>query len=190
MLTSNSAPQPTYVWYAIKCQQFKDWTVLDYLQQHPQMCQDARIIIDNSKPKKSARKINLSPGVVFVRLATHRGEIDPAVRKWITNVPYVKGFKNYSMRTLSEPMPFSPQTIANLINQQTQPTLKRGKYSASDIGFKLGDYLLVMQGIFAKYEGEVIKIDYNTGILTIATEFFGRLTQIEVNFADCKKVTE
>lgn len=190
MTTTNQPNNQTYVWFAIKCQQFKDWTVLDYLKKYPHMCEDARIIIDNSKTNKTRRKINLSPGVIFVKLATNRGEINPTVRKWIVNVPYVKGFKNYLKRSLSEPMPFSPQTIANLINQQTKPSLKRGKYSTADIGFKIGDYLLVMQGIFAKYEGELIKIDYNTGILTIATEFFGRLTQIEVNFVDCKKVTE
>ena len=190
MITTEPNATLTYVWFALKCQQYKDWTVLEYLKAHPEMCKDAQIIIDNSKNLKTKRKINLSPGVVFVKLATAKGEIIPSVYKWIINVPHVKGFKNYLTRTLSDPMPFSEQTIVNLINQEIKATQKRGKYSPNDIGFKTGDYLLVTQGIFAKYEGQLIKVDYNTGILTIATEFFGRLTQIEVNFADCKKVTE
>lgn len=183
--------QQNYVWYALKCQPFKDWIVLEYLQNHPQMCKQARIISDNSKPQlKNGRFVNLSPGVIFVQLLTIQGEITAKIRKWILNVPYVKGFKNYRTRSLTEPMPFSAQMIANLVNQEVKPKVKQGKYAPADINFSVGDYLSVLRGIFSKYEGELIKIDYNTGILTIKTEFFGRLTQIEVSFLDCKKVTE
>ncbi len=191
MIKTTTNQSQDYVWYAIKCQPFKDWIVLDYLVTHPEMCKQARIITDNSKPqRKNGKFFNLSPGVIFVQLLTIKGEINSKIRKWILNVPYVKGFKNYRTRSLSEPMPFSAQMIANLVNQKAKPKVKHGKYSTEDINFAIGDYLLVLRGIFSKYEGELIKIDYNTGILTIKTEFFGRLTQIEVSFLDCKKVTE
>ena len=165
--------------------------VLDYLKQHTEIVSQAKIMLDHTRaPRKDGKLTNLLPGIVFVRLPINKGEIVHKVHSWISNIPHFKGFKNYANRSYGTPIPFSPQRIANLITDRVQFKTPRAKPAKFDIDFKVGDYLLVLRGIFCKYEGELIKIDYNTGILTINTEFFGRLTQIEVNFTDCKKVME
>lgn len=53
--------------------------------------------------------------------------------------------------------------------------------------FKIGDRVNIRKGAFANFGGVVQEVDTSNLCLIVAVEIFGRLTSVEVAFADAEK---
>ena len=53
--------------------------------------------------------------------------------------------------------------------------------------FEIGDRVNIRKGAFANFAGIVKEVDISNLCLIVAVEIFGRLTSVDVSFADAEK---
>lgn len=126
-------------------------------------------------PTGKKKKINLFPGYIFIQMIMTE-------EAWfmIRNTPGVTGFIGSSGKG-AQPFPV-PST-------DMEPVLKRLGLIDEDMyeRYKTGDLVKVIHGSLENTEGKIFSINKDTGKVIIETTFFGRPTQIEVDFADIEK---
>ena len=129
-------------------------------------------------------------GTIFVKTYLVDGGIDQKLHEFLLDSSdfvrfYVQGRANYR----SKPLLMSERKIDKIVKKaqsSEEPTV--GKFTADQIDFKEHDIATVLSGVFRGHEGEVMEINFQTGIITLNIEFFGRITPIQVGFSECKKV--
>lgn len=133
-------------------------------------------VLKEGIPTGKVKMKNLYPGYVFIEMIM----TDEA---WymVRNTPGVTGFVGSSGGG-TKPFPVP--------REQIEPVLKRmGEIDSSMYDrYAIGDYVKVIHGSLEGTEGKILKIDKETGLITVETVFFGRSTNIEVDFAEIEKV--
>jgi transcriptional antiterminator NusG len=127
-------------------------------------------------PTGKKKKINLYPGYIFV-------EMIMTDESWyiVRNTPGVTGIAGSSGGG-QKPTPVSREEI--------EPVLKRMGLidSAMYDRYNVGDPVKVIKGPLEGTEGKIISIDKTTGNCRVETVFFGRATQVDVDFGEIERI--
>lgn len=133
-------------------------------------------VLKDGLPTDKMRKKNLYPGYVFVEMIM----TDYA---WfvVRNTPGVTGFVGSSGKG-TKPFPIP--------REQIEPVLKRmGMVDASMYeSYKEGDYVKIIHGPFEGTEGRILSINKETGVVMVEATFFGRASNVEVEFSNIEKM--
>ncbi len=177
-------------WYVVNTYSTHERKVADYLQKRVESMGLQQLIFrivvaeqevpvmdrETGLPTEKTRMKNLYPGYVFVEMIM----TDYA---WyvVRNTPGVTGFVGSSGKG-TKPFPIP--------REQIEPVLKRmGMVDESMYDrYKEGDPVKVIHGPFEGTEGKILSINRETGAVVVETYFFGKSTNVEIDFSEIEKI--
>jgi transcriptional antiterminator NusG len=118
----------------------------------------------------------LFPGYVFVQML-----MDDESWYVVRNTPGVTGFAGTPMDERAKPTPL-PDTEVEQILKQMHSAAPR-----INIGFAVGETVLVTDGPFSEMIGTVDTIDLDRGRVRVMVSMFGRDTPVELDFLQVEK---
>lgn len=118
----------------------------------------------------------LFPGYVFVQML-----MDDESWYVVRNTPGVTGFAGTTMDERAKPTPL-PDTEVEQILKQMHSAAPR-----INIGFAVGETVLVTDGPFSEMIGTVDTIDLDRGRVRVMVSMFGRDTPVELDFLQVEK---
>jgi len=118
----------------------------------------------------------LFPGYVFVQML-----MDDESWYVVRNTPGVTGFAGTTMDERAKPTPL-PDTEVEQILKQMHSAAPR-----INIGFQVGETVLVTDGPFSDMIGSVDTIDLDRGRVRVMVSMFGRDTPVELDFLQVEK---
>ena len=118
----------------------------------------------------------LFPGYVFVQMVMEDDS-------WyvVRNTPGVTGFAGAQQDDRSRPTPLADAEVDKILRQMDagQPRI--------NIGFQVGESVLVTDGPFSDMIGVVDSIDLDRGRVRVMVSMFGRETPVELDFLQVEK---
>ena len=177
-------------WYVVNTYSTHEKKVADYLRKRVETMGLQQLIFrivvaeqevpvmdrETGLPTEKTRMKNLYPGYVFVEMIM----TDYA---WyvVRNTPGVTGFVGSSGKGTK------PFTIPR---EQIEPVLKRmGMVDESMYDrYKEGDAVKVIHGPFEGTEGNILSINRETGAVIVEAYFFGKSTNVEIDFSEIEKI--
>ena len=177
-------------WYVVNTYSTHERKVADYLARRVESMGLQQLIFrivvaeqevpvmdrETGLPTEKTRMKNLYPGYVFVEMIM----TDYA---WyvVRNTPGVTGFVGSSGKG-TKPFPIP--------REQIEPVLKRmGMVDESMYDrYKEGDPVKVIHGPFEGTEGRILSINRETGAVVVETYFFGKSTNVEIDFSEIEKI--
>lgn len=118
----------------------------------------------------------LFPGYVFVQML-----MDDESWYVVRNTPGVTGFAGTTMDERAKPTPL-PDTEVEQILKQMHSDAPR-----INVGFQVGETVLVTDGPFSDMIGTVDTIDLDRGRVRVMVSMFGRDTPVELDFLQVEK---
>jgi transcriptional antiterminator NusG len=118
----------------------------------------------------------LFPGYVFVQML-----MDDESWYVVRNTPGVTGFAGTTMDERAKPTPL-PDTEVEQILKQMHSAAPR-----INVGFQVGETVLVTDGPFSDMIGTVDTIDLDRGRVRVMVSMFGRDTPVELDFLQVEK---
>lgn len=178
-------------WYVANCYSGHEDKVSDDIQQRieslgmKEYIFSVKVVKETFQSKKNKRMVekNLYPGYIFINMIM----TDEA---WyiVRNTPGVTGFIGSSGKG-TKPLPLTEKETKSMLKKTVSAVDENKKtkkiYTAD---FIQGDYVKVLDGLFANKEGQVASMDYTKGIAIVNIELFGRLTPTEVEFDNCQRL--
>ena len=135
---------------------------------------EEEIEIKDGQRKTVSRK--LFPGYVFVQMIM-------ADDAWyvVRNTPAVTGFAGATSDDRAKPTPLPDAEVDQILKQMTsaQPRV--------NVGFQIGESVLVTDGPFSDMIGVVDAIDVDKGRVRVLVSMFGRETPVELDFLQVEK---
>ena len=135
---------------------------------------EEEIEIKDGQRKTVSRK--LFPGYVFVQMVM-------ADDAWyvVRNTPAVTGFAGATADDRAKPTPLPDAEVDQILKQMTsaQPRV--------NVGFQIGESVLVTDGPFSDMIGVVDSIDVEKGRVRVLVSMFGRETPVELDFLQVEK---
>jgi transcription termination/antitermination protein NusG len=118
----------------------------------------------------------LFPGYVFVQMV-----MDDDSWYVVRNTPGVTGFAGAPVDERSRPTPLADTEVEKILRQMhtAQPRI--------NIGFEVGESVLVTDGPFSDMIGIVDYIDLDRGRVRVMVSMFGRETPVELDFLQVQK---
>jgi len=118
----------------------------------------------------------LFPGYVFVQMV-----MDDDTWYVVRNTPGVTGFAGTTMDERAKPTPLPNTEVEQIVRQMhsAQPKI--------NIGFAVGETVLVTDGPFSDMIGTVDTIDLDRGRVRVMVSMFGRDTPVELDFLQVEK---
>ncbi|MCH2658306.1 MAG: transcription termination/antitermination protein NusG [Dehalococcoidia bacterium] len=118
----------------------------------------------------------LFPGYVFVQMI-----MDDDTWYVVRNTPGVTGFAGTTIDERAKPTPLPDTEVDQILRQMqtAQPKI--------NIGFIVGDSVLVTDGPFSDMMGTVDTIDLDRGRVRVMVSMFGRDTPVELDFLQVEK---
>jgi transcriptional antiterminator NusG len=118
----------------------------------------------------------LFPGYVFVQMV-----MDDDSWYVVRNTPGVTGFAGATMEDRSKPTALADAEVDKILKQMDagQPRI--------NIGFQVGESVLVTDGPFSDMIGVVDSIDLDRGRVRVMVSMFGRETPVELDFLQVEK---
>jgi transcriptional antiterminator NusG len=118
----------------------------------------------------------LFPGYVFVQMV-----MDDDTWYVVRNTPGVTGFAGTTMDERAKPTPLPDTEVEQILRQMqsAQPKI--------NIGFAVGETVMVTDGPFSDMIGSVDTIDLDRGRVRVMVSMFGRDTPVELDFLQVEK---
>ena len=126
--------------------------------------------VKNNAKRKTFKK--LFPGYVLIHMDADDNDAWYVVR----NTRGVTGFVGPG----SKPVPLTEAEERALINPEAAPRLH--------LDIQKGDRIMVISGVWQDNEGVVERVDEGKQVVVINMNLFGRMTPVEIGFADVKKL--
>ncbi len=130
------------------------------------------------------------PGYLYVK-------VEMTDESWfiIRNTNYVTGIVGSSGQR-TKPTPVREEEIEKIKEKAREEELKiqnikaanQNKKVVTDVPYQVGDEIKVREGEFAGSTGKVVEISIETQKAKVEIEFFGRLTEVEVDLSIVQKV--
>lgn len=132
------------------------------------------IEIKDGQRKTVSKK--LFPGYVFVQM--HMNDDSWYV---VRNTPGVTGFAGASIDERAKPTPLADAEVDQILRQMktAQPRI--------NVGFAVGESVVVTDGPFSDMIGTVDNIDLDKGRVWVMVSMFGRETKVELDFLQVQK---
>ena len=127
----------------------------------------------NGKKTTSAKKF--LPSYILV-------EMEMTKETWhlVRNTPGVTSFVSAG----DKPQPLHPEEVDRIMAQMDRTRTK----AASEMPFKVGEPVKVVDGPFTDFSGVVNEINPERGKLKVMVSIFGRSTPVELNFLQVKSI--
>lgn len=179
-------------WYVINCNKGHERRVYEDLKQKIETLNlkdkifDIKIVeeVILNKDKKPETK-NVFPGYIFINMImTDETWYD------VRNTPGVTGFIGSSGRGV-KPLPLSEKEVNTMLyrdNKQPKKEAVVKKDKSEERDFELNDYVHIISGALKGHEGQVSQLDDDKGVATVNIDFFGRSTEVKVEYVCCKKI--
>ena len=109
-------------------------------------------------------------------------EMEMTKETWhlVRNTPGVTSFVSAG----DKPQPLRPEEVDRIMTQMDRTRTK----ATSEIPFKVGDPVKVIDGPFSDFSGVVNEINAERGKLKVMVSIFGRSTTVELNFLQVKSI--
>ena len=114
----------------------------------------------------------IMPGYIIIKMILND-------QSWqlVKSVPQVPNF-------LGDPSPISENEVENILNQ-----IKIQKQnSTSNDNYEIGEKVNIIEGPFDTFNGVIDEIEVNKSKLRVSVSIFGRLTPIDLNFSQVRKI--
>lgn len=149
--------------------------------------------VELRRGKKKIINRKLFPGYVMLNMFATREESEDGINykvdsdAWyiIRNTNGVTGFVGVG----SDPIPMEDEEVEHIF-RVIGYSLKNSEKEDSElvaVDFKIGDYVILLDGGFANQKGKVSEINLENRKVKVMVEMFGRMTPIEVSITDVKK---
>lgn len=184
--TETTAPDDGRAWYIVQTYSGYENKVKTSLEQRVKTMDmgdkifqviiptEEEIEIKDGQRKTVSRK--LFPGYVFVQMIM-------ADDAWyvVRNTPAVTGFAGATADDRAKPTPLPDAEVDQILKQMTsaQPRV--------NVGFQIGESVLVTDGPFSDMIGVVDSIDVEKGRVRVLVSMFGRETPVELDFLQVEK---
>ena len=148
-------------------------------------------IMEEKRGKMVKVPRKLFPGYVMVEMLSKREENDLGLGyrvdsdAWyvIRNTNGVTGFVGVG----SDPIPQSDEESKNLLSTiglDDDGNIKR----EFNIDLEVGEKVIIKNGSFENQEAEISEIDYEHGRIKVMVEVFGRMTPVELEYHEVRKI--
>ena len=148
-------------------------------------------IMEEKRGKMVKVPRKLFPGYVMVEMLSKREENDLGLGyrvdsdAWyvIRNTNGVTGFVGVG----SDPIPLSDEESKNLLSKiglDDDGNIKR----EFNIDLEVGEKVIIKNGSFEGQEAEISEIDYEHGRVKVMVEVFGRMTPVELEYHEVRKI--
>ena len=130
---------------------------------------EEEIEIKDGQRKTVSRK--LFPGYIFVQMVMSDDS-------WyvVRNTPAVTGFAGATADDRAKPTPLADAEVDQILKQMTSDKPR------VNVGFQIGESVLVTDGPFSGMIGVVDAIDVDKGRVRVLVPMFGRETSVELDF--------
>mgnify|MGYP004444211691 CR=1 FL=1 len=155
----------------------------------PTETRDVKVVDKDGKPTGKTRRVShkLFPSYVFVEML-----MDDQSWYAVRHTPGVTGFVGAGNR----PLPVTAREMNDILTRlgEIEPVASVEKVSVPEvktvveIDCNVGDKVRVVSGTWIGKESEVIEINQSRGTITIMVSLFGRETETEVSYTECKKL--
>lgn len=136
--------------------------------------------VTDKKGNKKQKVTKMFPGYVFIEMEVEK-EMDEKAWFMVRNTPKVTGFLGSSGGG-TKPVPISRDEMDEILR-------KLGMITKPKFEISVGDKVLITEGSFANFNGEVAGVNLEKEIVTVLVEMFGgRSTQMEFGFNQVKKI--
>ena len=135
---------------------------------------EEEIEIKDGQRKTVSRK--LFPGYIFVQMVMSDDS-------WyvVRNTPAVTGFAGATADDRAKPTPLADAEVDQILKQMTSHKPR------VNVGFQIGESVLVTDGPFSDMVGVVDAIDVDKGRVRVLVSMFGRETPVELDFLQVEK---
>ena len=135
---------------------------------------EEEIEIKDGQRKTVSRK--LFPGYIFVQMVMSDDS-------WyvVRNTPAVTGFAGATADDRAKPTPLADAEVDQILRQMTSDKPR------VNVGFQIGQSVLVTDGPFSDMVGVVDAIDVDKGRVRVLVSMFGRETPVELDFLQVEK---
>ena len=132
-------------------------------------------VVEMKNGKKTTTAKKFLPSYIMV-------EMEMTKEAWhlVRNTPGVTSFVSAG----DKPQPLRNEEVERIMAQMDRARTR----AASDIPFKVGDAVKVIDGPFADFSGVVNEINPERGKLKVMVSIFGRSTPVELNFLQVKSI--
>ncbi|MCX7820506.1 MAG: transcription termination/antitermination protein NusG [Brevinematales bacterium] len=134
--------------------------------------------------KKVVRKRNLYPGYVLVEL-----DIPEDDTLWKKVYAEIKGISGVGMFLTGgegkKPIPLSYDEVKSIFEKTGELKVD---LAVLESDFSIGEKVKINEGPFKDFEGEVQEINTEKNSLVVRVEIFGRLTPVELEFNQVRKL--
>ena len=173
-------------WYVLRAISGKESTVKEYIELdmknhgYEQYVSQVLIPTENvikttAANKRVEQKRNLLPGYVLVEAALV-GEIPHMLR----NTPGVLGF----IGGMDNPSPIRQSELNRMLGVGEE---NEAAAIATQIDFHVGESVKVADGPFSGFDGTIEEVNADKQKLKVSVKIFGRVTPLELNFAQVSK---
>jgi len=125
--------------------------------------------------KKTITRRKTFPSYVLVEM-----DLDNETRSLVTNIPGVTHFVG------DEKNP-TPLTEAEINRIRGQGPVEKGKVT-TEVPFKVGESIKVIDGPFSDFVGQVDEINLERGKVRVMVSIFGRATPVELDFMQVQAI--
>ena len=135
---------------------------------------EEQIEIKDGQRKTVSRK--LFPGYIFVQMVMSDDS-------WyvVRNTPAVTGFAGATADDRAKPTPLADAEVDRILRQMTSDKPR------VNVGFQIGQSVLITDGPFSDMIGVVDAIDVDKGRVRVLVSMFGRETPVELDFLQVEK---
>jgi transcriptional antiterminator NusG len=132
-------------------------------------------VVEMKNGKKTTTAKKFLPSYIMV-------EMEMTKEAWhlVRNTPGVTSFVSAG----DKPQPLRNEEVERIMAQMDRARTR----AATDIPFKVGDAVKVIDGPFADFSGVVNEINPERGKLKVMVSIFGRSTPVELNFLQVKSI--
>ena len=129
-------------------------------------------IEERKNGKKSVRNRKLYPGYVLVKAVLYKedGTLDPLPWGIINDTNGIIGFVGGD-----KPAALSQSEVDDMVRLQQEEEVEKPK-----VVYEAGETVIIKEGAFENYEGQIESIDNVRQKLTVSVSIFGRQTPVEV----------
>lgn len=130
-------------------------------------------VVDVVQGRKRVGSRSFFPGYVLVKM-----ELNDSTWHLVRRTPRVTGFVGQGTR----PVPVPDEQVQEIIRQMEEGALK------PRVRFEPGDQVRIVDGPFTGFQGVVDEVKADRGRVRVMVSIFGRLTPVELDFMQLRRV--
>jgi transcriptional antiterminator NusG len=151
---------------------------------HDAICQvevPTETVAEVRRGKKTKTSRKFFPGYILIQMRLYKedGSVDQAAYYLLRETEGVIGFAGGG-----KPVPLRDSEVDRILAQTTQGDEEH----KPKMDFKVGEVVVIQEGAFANFEGQIESVDPERSKLQLSVSIFGRSTPVEVECWQVEKV--